>query len=140
MSDPLTDHDYESSLRFRYALRQFLAFSEREAQAVGLTPQQHQLLLAVRGHPSAAPSMTEVAEVLLVKVHSVVELVDRAEQAGLVTRSPDPSDARRQCLSLTPRGEVLLAQLTAVHLDELRRFRAELVEALDDLADPEGQP
>jgi DNA-binding MarR family transcriptional regulator len=133
MTDSLTDRDYRAMLRFRFALRTFLAFSEQQAHAADLTPQQQQLLLAIRGHPSEAPSTSEVAEVLLLKVHSVVELVDRAEQAGLVSRAPDPRDARRQRLSLTPRGEELVARMTAIHLDELRRFRAELVEALDDL-------
>jgi DNA-binding MarR family transcriptional regulator len=136
MTETLRDEDYQALLRFRHAQRQFLAFSEQEAQAAGLTTQQHQLLLAVRGHADDAPTTSAVAELLVLKNHSVVELVDRAEAAGLVERHPDPEDGRRQRIALTAAGEDLLAWLTALHIAELRRVRAELIDALRALGTP----
>jgi DNA-binding MarR family transcriptional regulator len=133
MSAEPTDRDYRALLRFRHALRQFLAFSEQEAQAAGLTTQQHQLLLAVHGHPDEAPTTSALADLLVVKNHSAVELIDRAEAAGLVERHHDPEDGRRQRIALTPAGRAHLAELTALHVTELRRLRGELVEALEDL-------
>ncbi len=108
--------------------------SEDAAREAGLTPTQHQLLLAVRGHAGdGGPSTSDVAEKLQQKVHSVVELADRAEEAGLVRRTADPSDGRRKLLSLTARGEKVLAQLSLFHRDELRRFRREMTEILQEL-------
>ena len=130
----LADRDYQALARFRYALRVFLRFSEYAARTEGLTPNQHQLLLAIRGyHASRAPSITDVAELLQLQHHSVVELVDRAVEAGLISRRPDPHDRRRQRLSLTAKGGRKLARLSAVHRDELRRFRDEMTEVLHEL-------
>lgn len=125
----MTDDDYRRLLAFRDELRRFLRWSESEARAAGLTPAQHQLLLAIRGHDGgsghgAAPSIAEVADHLLLKHHSVVELVDRAAAAGLVDRVPDPSDQRVVRLRVTPEGEARLATLSAAHLSELPRLRA----------------
>jgi DNA-binding MarR family transcriptional regulator len=128
------DRDYEALLRFRHALRQFLAFSEHRAQELGLTTQQHQLLLAVRGHEDESPTTSAIAELLVLKNHSAVELIDRAEAAGLVERHPDPQDGRRQRVGLTEVGRRHLAQLTAANLGELRRLNAELAAALAELA------
>jgi DNA-binding MarR family transcriptional regulator len=130
---PLSDYDYESLARFRHALRRFLAFSEEAARGAGLTPAQHQLLLAVRGHASGAPSTSDVAEALQVKLHSATELVQRAEVNGLLRRTSDPTDARRAVLRLTPEGERQLATLSLVHREELRRFRGEMNEVLREL-------
>ena len=121
----LTDAEFERLLRFRDGLRRFLRWSEGEAKRSGLTPAQHQLLLAIRGH-AGAPSVGEVAEHLLLRHHSVVELVDRAAEAGLVRRIADREDHRVVRLALTAAGERKLAALAAAHLDELPRF-AELV-------------
>jgi DNA-binding MarR family transcriptional regulator len=130
---PLTLAEYQALARFRHALRVFLRFSEDAARAAGLTPAQHQLLLAVKGHrDTAAPSATDMADVLQLRVHSAVELINRAEAAGLITRHPDPADGRRHLLSLTSRGETRLAELSRLHRDELRRLR-EMVEVLQDL-------
>ena len=83
----LSDRDYERLLEFRTALRQFMRWSEMQAEAAGITPAQHQLLLAVRGNPDPrGPRIGEVADALLLRHHSAVELVDRAEAAGLVRR------------------------------------------------------
>jgi DNA-binding MarR family transcriptional regulator len=133
MSPTPTDRDYRALLRFRHGVRRFLAFAEHEAGAAGLTTQQHQLLLAIRGHDDEAPTTSALAELLVVKNHSAVELIDRAEVAGLVARHPDPDDGRRQRVGLTAEGQRHLEQLTAANLGELRRLRDELVAALDDL-------
>lgn len=120
----LSDEDFAELLRFRDGLRRFLHWSEEQAKAQGLTPAQHQLLLAVRGHAGGAPSIGEIAEHLLLRHHSVVELVDRAETAGLVRRLTDADDHRVVRVELTADGGRRLTQLSAAHLDELSRFNA----------------
>lgn len=133
-SPPLSDADYQTLARFRHALRVFLHFSEEAARSEGLTPAQHQLLLAVRGHPGeAAPAVGDLAEVLQTRTHSVVGLVDRAEEAGLVVSDRDASDSRRRLVSLTREGEAVLERLSDLHRRELRRFRAEMAQVLDEL-------
>ena len=117
-----SDEDFERLLAFRDGLRRFLRWSELEAKAVGLTPAQHQLLLAIRGAPEL-PSIGEVAEHLLLRHHSVVELVDRAERAGLVARRSDSEDQRVVRLTLTADGEAKLVALAEAHLEELSRLR-----------------
>ncbi len=127
-SQPVSVVEYQLLARFRHGLRIFLRFSEDAVRAAGLTPAQHQLLLAVKGHGGPGPpSASEVAEALQLRVHSAVELINRAEQAGLVCRQGDPRDKRRHLLSLTPQGEERLAALSRLHRDELRRF-AEMVD------------
>ncbi len=130
---PPSERDYRALLRFRHALRNFLAHSEQAANDAGLTTQQHQLLLAVRGHPDDAPTTSALAELLVVRNHSAVELIDRAEAAGLVDRRADPEDGRRQRVALTAEGRRQLDRLTPSHLQELRRLRGDLVAALEDL-------
>jgi DNA-binding MarR family transcriptional regulator len=115
--------DYRKLLAFRTGLRRFLRWSEAEAMAVGLTPAQHQLLLAVRGSDAAdGPTISDVAQALLLKHHSAVGLVDRAADAGLVTRVPDADDQRVVRLRLTALGARRLAALSALHVEELRRL------------------
>lgn len=121
----LTDDDFGRLLEFRDGLRQFLHWSGEQARAVGLTPAQHQLLLAVRGH-GGPPSIGDVAEHLLLRHHSVVELVDRTVQAGLLERVADETDQRVVRLQLTTDGEAMLARLSAAHLVELSRMREQL--------------
>jgi DNA-binding MarR family transcriptional regulator len=121
-SNSLSDADYAELLQFRDALRRFLHWSAAQAKAVGLTPAQHQLLLAIRGH-GHAPTIGDVAEHLMLRHHSAVELVDRAEQAGLVVRSDDPDDHRAVRLALSVEGEARLAELSAAHVDELHRLQ-----------------
>ena len=119
----LTATDYENLLAFRTGLRVFLRWSESQARAAGLTPAQHQLLLAVRGNRGGGPpTVGEIASALLLRHHSTVELIDRAEAAGLVRRYRDGADARMIRIRLTPEGERRLARLSAAHLDELRRL------------------
>ncbi len=120
MARHLSSADYEQLLSFRTGLRRFLRWSEEEATAAGLTPAQHQLLLAIRGHAGAAgPTIGDVADALVLRHHSVVGLVDRAEAAGLVRRRVDRDDARVVRLALTPAGARRLAHLTNAHLEEL---------------------
>jgi len=119
----LTDEDFAGLLELRDGLRRFLHWSEDQARAVGVTGAQHQLLLAVRGHGSA-PSIGEIAEHLLLRHHSVVELVDRAERAGLVERYDDDDDQRVVRVRVTTVGEAKLTALAAVHIEELARLRA----------------
>ncbi|MGI8755352.1 MAG: MarR family winged helix-turn-helix transcriptional regulator [Acidimicrobiales bacterium] len=127
MSEPLSDRSYQALARFRHALRVFNRFSEDAARAAGITPAQHQLLLAIRGHnEAAAPSLSDVAGMLQLKLHSAGELVDRAESRSLVLRSTDPADHRRALLTLTAEGEAKLADLSILHRRELRRFRGEM--------------
>lgn len=126
------DEDYRRLLSFRTGLRRFLRWSESEAKAAGLTPAQHQLLLAVRGHPGpAGPTISELAEYLVLRHHSVVELVDRAAGAGLVERVGDESDHRVVHLRLTRRGEQAIEGLSRLHLEELRRL-APLLGSLEE--------
>jgi DNA-binding MarR family transcriptional regulator len=118
----LSDSDYQRLLAFRDGLRRFLHWSEQRALEAGATPAQYQLLLAVRGHPGGAPTIGDVADHLLLRHHSVVGLIDRAERAGLVTRQVDPEDHRVVRLGLTKSGARLLATLAASHLQELKRL------------------
>jgi DNA-binding MarR family transcriptional regulator len=115
--------DYENLLAFRTALRRFLSWSETRAREAGLTPAQHQLLLAVKGHPGGQlPAVGDLADYLLLRHHSAVELIDRAEAAGLVRREPDAGDGRVTRVRLTPCAEERLGQLSSAHLSELRRL------------------
>lgn len=117
----LSRRDYENLLSFRTNLRRFLHWSQTGARAVGLTPAQHQLLVAVKGHPDRrGPTISELAGYLLLRHHSVVELVDRAVTAGVVERQSDAHDGRVTRVTLTEDGEDRLSRLTPAHLDELR--------------------
>jgi DNA-binding MarR family transcriptional regulator len=117
------DDDYRRLLDLRTGLRQFLHWSEQQATAVGITPAQHQLLLAIRGHAGdRSPTIGDVAESMLLRHHSVVGLVDRAVEAGLVVRHTDRVDHRIVRLGLTPLGTRRLRQLSGSHLEELRRL------------------
>ena len=119
----LADEQYQELLAFRTALRRFLRWSEQQAAAAGLTGQQHQLLLAIRGHDGAgAPTVGDVAEHLLLRHHSAVELVDRAAEAGLVRRLADEGDGRVVRLALTGHGRDVLERLSAAHVEELGRL------------------
>jgi DNA-binding MarR family transcriptional regulator len=125
-----TDEEYRRLLKLRTGLRRFLRWSERLAQAAGLTPAQHQLLLAIRGHPDArGPTVGDVAAHLLLRHHSAVELVDRAETAGLVVRSQDPDNLSAVRLRLTEKGSRQLDALSELHLEELAHL-APTMEAL----------
>jgi DNA-binding MarR family transcriptional regulator len=130
----LDTSDYRRLLRFRDGLRTFLKWSEEQAHAAGMTPAQHQLLLAIRGHSGTeSPTIGDVAEHLLLQHHSAVGLVDRAEKAGLVKRSLDPDDHRVVRLSLTPRARRLLERISAANLEELHRLASHIRPLWDGL-------
>jgi DNA-binding MarR family transcriptional regulator len=124
--------DYEALLAFRTALRRFNQWSETQARAVGLTHAQHQLLLAVKGHDDPrGPTIGDLASHLLLRHHSAVELINRAQSGGLVERSRDGDDARVVRLRLTSLGEDRLVQLTQLHLDELQQLAPLLRHVVD---------
>ena len=131
MSQDLTIAEYRALADFRFQLRRFLQFSENEARAAGLEPQQHQLLLAVKGLESGArPTIRVLAARMLLKHHSVVELIDRLERRGAVVRVSDPEDARAVLIRLTASGERILARLAEAHRNELETAGPELGRSL----------
>jgi len=126
----LSFDDYSNLLAFRTSLRRFQHWSQSEARAVGITPAQHQLLLAIKGHAVLeGPTVGDLAGYLMLRHHSTVELIDRAEAAGLVERWGDNADGRVTRVRLTAIGEERLEQLAAAHLNELRQ----LAPILDEL-------
>ncbi|MDE2266640.1 MAG: MarR family transcriptional regulator [Alphaproteobacteria bacterium] len=128
----LTQADYRLLAEFRRLLRQFLAFSEAEALDAGLSPQQHQALLAIKG-AEGPTTIGDLAERLSIRHNSAVGLVDRLEKMRLLTRLADPADGRRVTLALSDDAEKLLAGLTAAHRDELRRLTPLLKPLLNKL-------
>ncbi len=117
----LTPADYEALAAFRFGVRRYLAFAEAGAKSVGLTSQQHQALLAIKTQTQSRPmTISDLAAQLLLKHHSVVELVGRMEKADLIKRTTDDEDRRRVLVTLTARGEGVLASLSASNLKELR--------------------
>lgn len=115
----LTQTDYEQLAEFRYRLRRFLTFSEAAAAEAGLTPQQHQALLAIKGFPGGDISTGQLSERLGIKHHSAVGLIDRLAASGMVNRQTGEADRRQVFLVLTPKAEKLLAALSLAHRDEL---------------------
>lgn len=119
----LQDADYAALAAFRHAIRQFQAFSEQRAIEVGLTPQQHQALLAIRGCRPEEATVGHVAERLILKPHSATGLVNRLERLALVVRETATDDRRRALLRLTPRAYAMLDALSLVHRKEIQRMR-----------------
>jgi DNA-binding MarR family transcriptional regulator len=123
MQPGITKTEYELLAEWRYALRQFLHFSEEAARSQGVTPQQHQALLAIRGFPGRdRVTVGELAERLQVRHHSAVGLANRLVAERLVTRTHDEKDRRQVHLSLTPHGEKTLEQLSTAHREQIRRI------------------
>jgi DNA-binding MarR family transcriptional regulator len=132
MDTTVSKTEYEVLAGFRYALRQFLRFSEQAAHAVGLTPQQHQLLLAIKGFPGRERvTVGELAERLQIRHNSVVGLVDRLVAQGVVLREPAIGDRRQVYVMLTERGAATLERLTAAHREELCRIEPALRRLLE---------
>ena len=134
-AERLKSEDYRLLAEFRGLLRQFLVFSESQARQIGLTAQQHQALLAIRGHGENAPAIGDLANSLVIQHNSAVGLVNRLVEAGYVVRHEDPADRRRATLALTKGGETILEKLTAAHRDELRRMAPLLKPLLAQLQD-----
>lgn len=134
----MKDRVYRDQADFRYALRRFARYSELQARNAGITPQQHLLLLMVRGHPGYPHvSIGDVAERLQVRHHSASLLVDRTVQRGLLDRKTDTDDRRRALVSLTPEGQAILDRITRANRAELgaleeKLFRSSFIEALHE--------
>ena len=136
----LSSEEYALLATFRYSLRKFLRFSEEAAQEAGLTPQQHQALLAIKGFPEQdRVTITALAERLQAYHHSVVGLVDRLAAQGLVMRQPSQEDRRCVFVRLTAKGEKVLEDLALAHRNELRRIGPQIKELLQKL-DENGEP
>jgi len=123
----LTAAHYELLAEWRYALRQFLRFSEGAARAAGLTPQQHQAMLAIKGFPGREGiTIGELAERLQIRPHSAVGLADRLVREKFARRVPGRRDRRQVHLALTPRGDAVLEKLSATHREQLRRVAPQI--------------
>jgi DNA-binding MarR family transcriptional regulator len=133
-NDALSPQDYQALAKLRFSLRRFMDFSTSAAQTEGLPSQQHQALLAIKGHAGEEPmTIGMLAERLLIAPHTATELVGRLGGAGLVVRHSDPEDRRRQTLALTDKAEAILLRLSAVHLREIRDMAPELIAILQRL-------
>lgn len=126
--------DYRALADFRYQIRRFVRFSEEAAREVGLEPQHHQLMLAVKGKPKGEPArIAFLAERLQIQHHSAVELVDRLVKKGLITKERGEVDRREVHVRLTVRGERILDELTANTRAELRLAAPALLASLRGL-------
>jgi DNA-binding MarR family transcriptional regulator len=130
----LTTAEYRALAELRYRIRHFLREGDAQARIAGLEPQQYLLLLTIRGLPEGVEaSIRSLAERLVLKHHSVVELIDRLELHGYVRRNRSRDDRRSVLVSLLPRGEKLLEQVAKQRISELRSSGAALVNAIDAL-------
>jgi DNA-binding MarR family transcriptional regulator len=127
----ITKDQYQALAAFRHELRKFLHFSEEAAVAAGLTPQQHQALLAVKGFVDESLTIGELAERLQLRHNSAVGLVNRLVLQRLIKRHRSTADRRQVHLTLTPTGERLLRELSAAHRQELRRIGPQLKDLLE---------
>ena len=130
----LIKSQYETLAAFRYALRRFIHFSEEAAHAAGITAQQYQALLAIKGFP-ARDNVTvgELAERLQLRHHSAVGLIDRLVTEKLVVRAPSAGDRRQVIIQLTNRGEKIVEKIAAVHREQLKRIGPEISQLLERL-------
>jgi DNA-binding MarR family transcriptional regulator len=127
----LDEKDYRDLAEFRYQMRRFLRISEDESRKAGIEPQQYLVLIATKGMPQGmAATLTNLAERLQLKHNSVVELVDRCVERGLVLRATEQDDRRTVVVQLTPEGEATLEKLAIMFHKQLRQLAPELVEAL----------
>jgi DNA-binding MarR family transcriptional regulator len=135
----LDQSDYQRLAEFRYQLRSFLKSSERAASKMGLRPQQHQALLAIKGTSEGHVSIGILADRLGIQHNSAVELIDRLIMNGLVERRHNPRDHREVLIDLTNRAERILANLSLAHRHEIRRTTPLLIGLLA-LFDSEKSP
>jgi DNA-binding MarR family transcriptional regulator len=132
--------NYEALAAFRYAIRRYLTFSERNARAAGLEPQQYQALLAIKGVPETQhATIGLLAERLQIQHHSAVELIDRLEKRGLVRRARSRVDRRQVLVQLTPGGERKLRRISLPHREELRAAGSQLLTALENFISRDGE-
>jgi len=133
------DVNYDALARFRYEIRKYLAFSEAAAADAGVTPHQYQALVAIKGFSSHEPlSVGDLAELMFIRHHTAVSLVDRMAKLGLLTRVPDPGDKRRVFVTLTSLGEDYLRSLASLHVEELRRAGPRFAKTLQAVVKPRG--
>jgi DNA-binding MarR family transcriptional regulator len=126
--------EYRAFAEFRHVLRRFLNFSETAARSAGIEPQQHQLLLALKGLPEdLRPTVGTLAERLQLRHNSTVELAQRSIESGLLQRRVSRHDGREVLLSITARGERLLKKLSIEHRAEMRSAAPELIRTLEVL-------
>ena len=136
MTQSIKHSDFQALAEFRYQLRRFVRFSEAAAREAGIEPQQHQLLLAVKGIPDGeVPRIAYLADRLQIQHHSAVELLDRMERKGLVARIRGENDRREVLVQLTAQGDHLLSELTRHMRAELRSAAPTLVSALRRLTE-----
>jgi DNA-binding MarR family transcriptional regulator len=134
MARKVTDAEYRALAQLRYLIRRFLQEGDATARLAGLEPQQYLLLLAIRGlQAGQEATISDLAERLLLRHHSTVELVDRMEAHGYVKRTRGREDRRKVLVSLQPRGEKLLAEVVGKRIVELRSHGHALVEAIGRL-------
>lgn len=131
-TDDISLSQFRSLSDFRYQIRKFQHFSEKAARALGLEPQQHQLLLAIKGFDGKThgPTIGYLAERLQVRHHSAVELVDRMQTNGMVLRRASEHDRRQVIVALSDAGEQILKKLSAQHIAEIQQIGPRLVAAL----------
>lgn len=129
----VSQKDYEQLAAFRYELRRFLNFSEQAAKALGMTPQQHQSLLAIRAAPGRMLAIGDLADQLFVQPHTASELAERMIALGWLERHPAPDDRRRVMLGLTRQSEEMLGKMSTTHRAEVLRIRSTLTEILSGL-------
>jgi len=127
----LTLADYQALAEFRFQIRRFLHFSDREVEKAGLERGQYQLMLSIKGMPDdLRPRIRDVANRMQIQHHSAVELINRLEAGGYVHRERATNDRREVLLQLTAKGEKVLAELALHHHEELQEAAPELVAAL----------
>ncbi len=127
----MSDADYALLADFRATLREFMAFSENQARGMGLTPQQHQALLTIRGTALGTATVGYVAERMMLKPHSASGLLSRLEEAGLIIREQDKRDQRKTFLRLTAEAESVLESLSLAHLEELGNLKPLLLQMIN---------
>ena len=139
MSKPVIQPNFKAMAELRYQIRRFLRFSENAARQAGIEPQQHQLLLAVRGLPHGfKPTVGVLAERMQLQHHSTVELIDRLVERGLLFRLRSTDDKRQVLVKLTRDGEEFLQGLSLHHLQELQAAGPRFVKVLQSLLEESG--
>jgi DNA-binding MarR family transcriptional regulator len=90
-------------------------------------------MLVIRGHNDLTPpTIGDAAEQLHIRHNSTVELAQRGEELGLLTRERDPRDHRQMRLRLTELGSVQLEKLTREHLPRIDALAAVLERVASD--------
>jgi DNA-binding MarR family transcriptional regulator len=138
MAKPISTAEYQALAELRYRIRKFVREGDAVASAAGLEPQQYLLLLMIRGMPAGQEAtVSDLAERLALKHHSVVELIDRLETHGYVRRNRSREDRRSVLVSLLPRGDKMLEEVAQHRISELRATGAALVNAISSLLEDE---